>query len=80
MESDVPDVVSRWTRRKPSFKATEFLAYLATIAGVLIASAVDETIDARPAWILVAALGIGYMPAGGLGQLKKTRSGAVISG
>ena len=46
---------------KPSFKTTEFLAYLATIAGVLSASAVDETIDARLAWILVAALGIGYM-------------------
>ncbi len=53
---------------KPSFKTTEFLAYLATIAGVLIASAVDETIDARLAWILVAALGIGYMLSRGLAK------------
>ena len=36
---------------KAAFKTTEFLAYLATIAGVLIASAVDDSIDARLAWI-----------------------------
>jgi len=53
---------------KASFKTTEFLAYLATIAGVLIASAVDDTIDARLAWILVTALGIGYMLSRGLAK------------
>ena len=53
---------------KAAFKTTEFLAYLATIVGVLIASAVDDTIDARLAWILVAALGIGYMLSRGLAK------------
>jgi hypothetical protein len=53
---------------KAAFKTTEFLAYLATIAGVLIASAVDDTIDARLAWILVSALGIGYMLSRGLAK------------
>jgi hypothetical protein len=53
---------------KVAFKTTEFLAYLATVAGVLIAAAVDETIDARLAWILVAAVGIGYMLSRGLAK------------
>ena len=53
---------------KAAFKTTEFLAYLATVAGVLIASAVDDSIDARLAWILVAAVGIGYMLSRGLAK------------
>ena len=53
---------------KAAFKTTEFLAYLATVAGVLIASAVDDSIDARLAWILVAALAIGYMFSRGLAK------------
>ena len=53
---------------KVAFKTTEFLAYLATIAGVLIAAAVDDTIDARLAWILVSALSIGYMLSRGLAK------------
>ena len=51
-----------------SFKTTEMIAYVATVAGVLIASAIDDTIDARLAWILVAALGIGYMLSRGLSK------------
>ena len=57
---------------KVAFKTTEFIAYLATIAGVLIASAVDDTIDARLAWILVTALGIGYMASRGLAKSGST--------
>ena len=53
---------------KAAFKTTEFIAYLATIAGVLIASAVDDSIDARLAWILIAAVGIGYMLSRGLAK------------
>jgi hypothetical protein len=53
---------------KAAFKTTEFMAYLATVAGVLIASAVDDGIDARLAWILVAALGIGYVLSRGLAK------------
>jgi hypothetical protein len=53
---------------KAAFKTTELIAYVATVAGVLIASAVDDTIDARLAWILVAALAIGYMLSRGLAK------------
>jgi hypothetical protein len=53
---------------KAAFKTTEFLAYLATVAGVLIASAIDDSIDARLAWILVVAVGIGYMLSRGLAK------------
>ena len=53
---------------KAAFKTTEFMAYLATVAAVLIASAIDDAIDGRLAWILVAALGIGYMLSRGLAK------------
>lgn len=53
---------------KVAFKTTEFVAYLATVAAVLIASAIDDGIDARLAWILVSALGIGYMLSRGLAK------------
>jgi hypothetical protein len=44
------------------------MAYIASVAAVLIASAVDDAIDGRLAWILVAALGIGYMLSRGLAK------------
>jgi hypothetical protein len=53
---------------KAAFKTTEFIAYVASVAAVLIAAAMDEAIDARLAWILVAALGIGYMLSRGLAK------------
>ena len=53
---------------KAAFKTTEFIAYVATVAAVLIASAIDDAIDGRLAWILVAALGIGYMLSRGLAK------------
>ena len=53
---------------KAAFKTTEFMAYVASVAAVLIASAVDDAIDGRLAWVLVAALGIGYMLSRGLAK------------
>lgn len=53
---------------KPAFKTTEFMAYVASVTAVLIASAIDDAIDGRLAWILVAALGIGYMLSRGLAK------------
>ncbi len=53
---------------KAAFKWTEFMAYVASVAAVLIASAGDDGIDARLAWLLVAALGIGYMLSRGLAK------------
>ena len=53
---------------KAAFKTTEFMAYVASVAAVLIAAAIDDGIDGRLAWILVAALGIGYMLSRGLAK------------
>ena len=58
----------RGRRDESGVQDDEFLAYLATAAGVLIASAIDDAIDARLAWILVAAVGIGYMLSRGLAK------------
>jgi hypothetical protein len=54
---------------KAAFKTTEFVAYVASVAAVLIASAIDDGIDGRLAWILVTALGIGYMLSRGSGEV-----------
>ena len=53
---------------KASFKTTEILAFVATVAGVLVAASIDSGIDARLAWILVSALAIGYMLSRGLAK------------
>jgi hypothetical protein len=62
------------TETKPSFKTTELIFYLLTVAGVLIASAmVDVNEDgqgfgASQAWLYVTLLTIGYMIARGLAK------------
>ena len=53
---------------KAAFKTTEMMAFVATVAGVLVASAIDDTIDARLAWILVTALTVGYMLSRGFAK------------
>jgi len=53
---------------KPSFKSTEFYAMILAIAGVLIASSQDDSLDGRWAWTLVAAIAIGYMLSRGLAK------------
>jgi hypothetical protein len=53
---------------KAAFKTTEFMAYVATVAVVLIASAIDDGIDGRLAWILVTALTVGYMLSRGFAK------------
>ena len=53
---------------KLSFKTTEMLAYIATVAGVFVAAAIDDLIDARLAWILAAGLAVGYMVSRGLAK------------
>ena len=53
---------------KAAFKTTELLAYLATVAGVLIASAMDDAIDSRLAWSLITALSVGYMLSRGIAK------------
>jgi hypothetical protein len=53
---------------KAAFKTTEIIAYLATVAAVLIASAIDDSVDGHLAWMLVTALTIGYMLSRGLAK------------
>lgn len=62
------------TETKPAFKTTEFIAYLCSVAGVLIASAViDEGADgqgfgAERAWLFITMLTIGYLISRGLAK------------
>jgi ABC-type nickel/cobalt efflux system permease component RcnA len=64
------------TETKPSFKTTELIAYVATVIGVLVASAVVDAndadnltgFDAHQAWTLVTFLTIGYMISRGLAK------------
>ena len=63
----------RATETRLSFKTTEFFAYLAAVAGVLIAAAVvDETngggFGAKSAWLYVTILTVGYMVSRGLAK------------
>jgi hypothetical protein len=58
------------TETKASFKTTELIAYVATVLGVLIASAVVDVRDfgAQEAWFYVTLLTIGYMVSRGLAK------------
>ena len=80
-EEWVPEHASDGTRRsrerstetKASFKTTEFIAYLATVVAVLIATQLidtgnDGSLGARQGWTLVTALTIGYMVSRGLAK------------
>ncbi len=58
------------TETKASFKTTEFFAYLAAAAAVLLASAMVDATDfgAQEAWFYVTLLTIGYMVSRGLAK------------
>ena len=61
------------TETKAWFKTTEFFAFLAVLAGVLIAaSMVDESnaggYGARQAWLYATILTVGYMVSRGLAK------------
>lgn len=58
------------TETKSSVKTTELIAYVAAVAGVLIASAIADAEDfgTYDAWRLVTYLTIGYMIARGLAK------------
>jgi hypothetical protein len=66
--------LSRHDETKAAFRTTELIAYLATVIGVLIASAVvDENGDgqgfgAARAWLYVTLLTIGYLVSRGLAK------------
>ena len=61
------------TETKASFKTTEFFAFLAVLAGILIsAGVVDEAnnggLGARQAWLYATILTVGYMVSRGLAK------------
>ena len=69
-----PNLVRRLsTETKASFKTTEFFAFLAVLAGILIsAGVVDEAnnggLGARQAWLYATILTVGYMVSRGLAK------------
>jgi len=61
------------TETKASFKTTEFFAFLAVLAGILVSAAVvDESnaggFGARQAWLYATILTVGYMVSRGLAK------------
>ena len=61
------------TETKAAFKTTEFFAYLAVLAGILIAGAVVDSSDAggygaRQVWLYATILTVGYMVSRGLAK------------
>ena len=60
------------TETKASFKTTEFFAFLAVLAGILISAAmVDDSnggFGAKQAWLYATILTVGYMVSRGLAK------------
>ena len=69
-------IARRATETKQAFKTTEFYAFLAVVAGILIAAAVigddngarGDQFGARSAWLYVAIVTVGYMVSRGLAK------------
>jgi hypothetical protein len=61
------------TETKAAFKTTEFFAFVAVLAGVLVAGAVVDASDAggygaRQVWLYATILTVGYMVSRGLAK------------
>jgi hypothetical protein len=61
------------TETRPAFKTTELIAFVAAVAGVLIAAAIVDESDAggmgaKQAWLYVTILTVGYMVSRGLAK------------
>ena len=61
------------TETKASFKTTEFFAYLAVLAGILVAAALVDNagaggFGAQDAWLYATILTVGYMLSRGLAK------------
>jgi len=53
---------------KSSFKTTELAAFILSVAGIMIAARLDDSLDGYWAATLIAALSIGYMLSRGLAK------------
>jgi hypothetical protein len=60
--------VTRATETRAAYRTTEFLAYLAVVAAVVIAGAVADGFGARDVWLFVTILTVGYMVSRGLAK------------
>ena len=61
------------TETKAAFQTTEFFAFLAVLAGILISAAVVDQADAgglgaKQAWLYATILTVGYMVSRGLAK------------
>jgi hypothetical protein len=56
------------TETKSAFKTTEMIAYVAVLAAVLIAGAIDDGFGARTIWLYATILTVGYMISRGLAK------------
>lgn len=56
------------TETKSAFKTTEMIAFVAVLAGVLIAGAIEDGFGARTIWLYVTILTVGYMISRGLAK------------
>jgi hypothetical protein len=63
------------TETKSAFKTTEFISFLAVVAGILISAAVlkatgdhADPFTATRAWLYVAIVAVGYMISRGLAK------------
>ena len=68
-----PVSVQKSTETKSAFKTTELIAYVAAVAGVLIAALIVDQADAgglgaKQAWLYVTILTVGYMVSRGLAK------------
>jgi hypothetical protein len=67
--------MQRSTETKASFKTTEFIAYLAVLAGIFVAGAVtkagsngNDVFRAHQVWLYAAIVTVGYMMSRGLAK------------
>ena len=57
-----------YAETKPFFMTSEFLAFLAGVGGVLIASAVADNFDAPRAWLIAAIITAAYIVSRGIAK------------
>ena len=57
-----------FTETKPFFLTSEFLTLVAGVAGVLIAAAMADNLQAPRAWLFVTILGAAYILSRGLAK------------
>lgn len=57
-----------WAETKPFFLTSEFLGTLLLVAGILIATAVNDNLDAPRGWLYAAIVGSAYIVSRGFAK------------